>query len=105
MTTSTTERVIEWLRTALSFDGALDAQSLMDEAMRNTGLSDFCPPYFHEGLRRLITSSGDIFLPITSAVVTLYGNERFVVEQEVIMVNGNLIRYLAKVESKPPAKP
>lgn len=50
-------------------------------------------------LRRLITSSGDIFLPLTNAMVSLYGNERFVVEQEVIMVNGHLIRYFAKVEN------
>lgn len=56
MTTSTTEKVIEWLRTALSFDGVLDEQALMDEAMRNTGLSDFGRPYFRDGLRRLITS-------------------------------------------------
>ncbi len=53
-------------------------------------------------LRRLITSSGDIFLPITNATVSLYGNERFVIEQQVIMVNAHLIRYLAKVETSKP---
>lgn len=55
-------------------------------------------------LRRIITSSGDSFLPITQALVTLYANDRFVIEQEAIMVNAQLIRYLAKIEPKPPAK-
>jgi hypothetical protein len=34
--TGASEKVIEWLRTALSFDGALDAQPLMDEVMKDT---------------------------------------------------------------------
>jgi hypothetical protein len=49
-------------------------------------------------LRRILTSSGETFLPLTKAVVTLDANERYIIEQEAIMVNANLIRYIAKFE-------
>ena len=49
-------------------------------------------------LRRVITTSGESFLPLTKAVVTLDANERYVIEQEAIMINANLIRYIAKYE-------
>jgi hypothetical protein len=49
-------------------------------------------------LRRILTATGESFLPLTRAVVTLDANERYVIEQEAIMVNANLIRYIAKVE-------
>lgn len=52
-------------------------------------------------LRRILTgSTGDSFLPLTKAVVTLDANERFIIEQEAIMVNANLIRYIAKIETR-----
>jgi hypothetical protein len=58
-------------------------------------------------LRRILTSSSESFLPVTKAVVTLDANERYIIEQEAIMVNTNLIRYIAKVqvEHTPPPTP
>jgi hypothetical protein len=38
-------------------------------------------------------------LPITSAVITLYASDRYIIEQAAVMVNATLIRYLAKTES------
>ena len=49
-------------------------------------------------LRRILPASGDTFLPITQAVVTLESNNRFVIEQEAIMVNANRIRYIGKMQ-------
>ena len=49
-------------------------------------------------LRRVLTAPGESFLPLTKAVVTLDANERYVIEQEAVMVNANLIRYIAKFE-------
>ncbi len=49
-------------------------------------------------LRRILTSSGESFLPLTKASVTLDANDRYIIEQEAIMVNANLIRYIAKYE-------
>lgn len=49
-------------------------------------------------LRRILTSSGESFLPLTKATVTLDANDRYIIEQEAIMVNANLIRYIAKYE-------
>lgn len=51
-------------------------------------------------LRRILAQTGDTFLPITQATVSLYTNDRFIIQQEAVMVNSNLIRYLAKVEPK-----
>ncbi|HEX7588084.1 MAG TPA: hypothetical protein VF478_07205 [Anaerolineae bacterium] len=58
-------------------------------------------------LRRILTSSGESFLPLTKAVVTLDANERYIIEQDAIMVNTSLIRYIAKVkvEQTPPPTP
>ena len=57
-------------------------------------------------LRRILTSgSGDTFLAVTKASVTLYAAERYIIEQDAIMVNANLIRYIAKVEAKPDSAP
>ena len=50
-------------------------------------------------LRRVITSSTEAFLPLTKAIVTLAVNDKFVIEQEAVMVNASLIRYIAKVET------
>jgi len=49
-------------------------------------------------LRRVLTASGESFLPLTKAVVTLDANERYIIEQDAIMVNTGLIRYIAKVQ-------
>ncbi len=49
-------------------------------------------------LRRVITTSGESFLPLTKAVVTLDANERYLIEQDAIMINANLIHYIAKFE-------
>jgi hypothetical protein len=50
-------------------------------------------------LRRVMTISTDPFLPLTKAVVTLAVNDRFIIEQEAVMINSSLIRYIAKVEA------
>lgn len=57
-------------------------------------------------LRRILTgSTAESYLPVTKAVVTLFANDRYVIEQEAIMVNSSLICYIAKVESKPESSP
>lgn len=45
-------------------------------------------------LRRLLATSGDGFLPITQAVVNLYDNDKYIIEQDAIMVNSRLVRYV-----------
>ena len=45
-------------------------------------------------LRRLLATTNDSFMPITQAAVNLYDNDRYVIEQEAIMVNTHLIRYI-----------
>ena len=58
-------------------------------------------------LRRILTASSESFLPLTKAVVTLDANERYIIEQDAIMVNTSLIRYIAKVQTEhtPPPTP
>lgn len=57
-------------------------------------------------LRRILTGTiGESFLPVSNAIVTLGDHERYIIEQEAIMVNANLIRYIAKVEAKPDSTP
>jgi hypothetical protein len=51
-------------------------------------------------LRRALTAATESFLPLTNAVVTLGANDKYVIEQETIMVNADRIRYIAKVEVK-----
>ena len=51
-------------------------------------------------LRRLLATTGDSFVPITQAVVRFFENDRYVIEQNAIMVNTHLIRYIGTVESK-----
>jgi hypothetical protein len=51
-------------------------------------------------LRRLLATTGDSFVPITQAVVRFYENDRYVIEQNAIMVNTHLIRYIGTEESK-----
>lgn len=52
--------------------------------------------HIHEGLnlRRLLATTSDSFVPVTQAVVNLYENDRFVIEQDAIMVNTHLLRYI-----------
>jgi len=45
-------------------------------------------------LRRLLATTSDSFVPITQAVVSLYQNDRYVIEQDAIMVNTRLLRYI-----------
>jgi hypothetical protein len=45
-------------------------------------------------LRRLVATTSDSFVPITQAVVSLYENDRYKIEQEAIMVNTRLVRYI-----------
>lgn len=45
-------------------------------------------------LRRLLATTSDSFLPITQAVVNLYDNDKYIIEQDAIMVNTRLLRYL-----------
>jgi hypothetical protein len=53
-------------------------------------------------LRRVLAGGvGEMFLPITKAVVTLFPKERYVIEQQAIMVNSTLVRYIAKIEGTP----
>jgi hypothetical protein len=47
-------------------------------------------------LRRIITNSTEAFLPLTKAAVILGVNDRYVIEQEAVMVNASLIRYIAE---------
>ncbi|MBI5032249.1 MAG: hypothetical protein HZB51_17090 [Chloroflexi bacterium] len=48
-------------------------------------------------LRRLLATTSDSFVPITDAVVTLYENDRYVIEQPAIMVNIRLLRYIGTI--------
>lgn len=48
-------------------------------------------------LRRLLATTSDSFVPITQAVVTLYENDRYVIEQDAIMVNTRLLRYIGTI--------
>ncbi len=47
-------------------------------------------------LHRILATTSDSFLPITQATVTLQTKERFVIEQDAIMVNTRLIRYMSE---------
>ena len=48
-------------------------------------------------LRRMLATTSDSFVPITQAVVSLYENDRYVIEQEAIMVNIRLLRYIGTI--------
>lgn len=54
-------------------------------------------------LRRFLATTPDSFLPITRATVYLDANDRYVIEQDAILVNARLIRYIAPREFAPPA--
>lgn len=54
-------------------------------------------------LRRFLAVASDSFLPITNAVVYLDANDRYVIEQDAILVNARMIRYIAPKESAPRA--
>ncbi len=45
-------------------------------------------------LRRLVATTSDSFLPITQAVVNLYENAKYIIEQDAVMVNARLLRYI-----------
>jgi len=55
-------------------------------------------------LRRFLAASNDSFLPITNATVYLDANDRYVIEQDAILVNARMIRYIAPKESAPRAE-
>jgi len=50
-------------------------------------------------LRRLLVASSDSFLPITHATVYLDANDRYVIEQDAILVNARMIHYIAPKEN------
>jgi hypothetical protein len=50
-------------------------------------------------LRRFLVASTESFLPITRATVYLDANDRYVIEQDAILVNARLIRYIAPKET------
>lgn len=50
-------------------------------------------------LRRYLATTTDSFLPITRATVYLDVSDRYVIEQEAILVNARWIRYIAPKES------
>lgn len=52
-------------------------------------------------LRRFLVTTQDSFLPITRATVYLDANDRYVIEQEAILVNARLIRYIAPKSPAP----
>lgn len=52
-------------------------------------------------LRRFLVTTQDSFLPITRATVYLDANDRYVIEQDAILVNARLIRYIAPKSSPP----
>ena len=49
-------------------------------------------------LRRTLATAGESFLPLTKAVIRLCTNDRYLIEQDAVMVNAHLIRYIAKIE-------
>jgi hypothetical protein len=51
-------------------------------------------------LRRLLATTSDSFLPITQAVVMLHDNDQYIIEQDAIMVNAHLIRYVGTMPTK-----
>jgi len=53
-------------------------------------------------LRRIFVDVAGSFLPITKAVVSLFANEKYVIQQDAVMVNAGLVRYLAKIETPLP---
>lgn len=56
-------------------------------------------------LRRVLMDASGGFLPVTKAVVSLFANDKYMIQQDAVMVNAGLVRYLAKVEIPLPAKP
>lgn len=54
-------------------------------------------------LRRFLATTPDSFLPITRATVYLDANDRYVIEQDAILVNARLIRYIAPRELPQPS--
>jgi hypothetical protein len=52
-------------------------------------------------LRRFLATTADSFLPITRTTVLLDANDRYVIEQDAILVNARLIRYIAPIEAAP----
>jgi hypothetical protein len=49
-------------------------------------------------LRRFLATTPDSFLPITRATVYFDANDRYVIEQDAILVNARMIRYIAPRE-------
>ncbi len=56
-------------------------------------------------LRSLFPSSGDRFLPLTSARVTLFGSDRYVIEQDAIIVNTQHVKFACEMPEQPSEKP
>ncbi len=60
-------------------------------------------------LRRVISGTGEGFLPITNATLVLNTNERFIIQQDAIMVHESKILYIGKIlpkrENAPSEKP
>lgn len=51
-------------------------------------------------LRRVLALPDQSFLPVTNAVVTLVSNNRFVIEQEAVLVSAAHIEYIGKLSAK-----
>lgn len=56
-------------------------------------------------LHRLLADPPDPFFPVTRPSITLYENERMVLKPEAILMSVRHIRYFAKIDVKPEAKP
>ena len=49
-------------------------------------------------LRRFLATTSESFLPITKATLTLYANDRYIIEQDAILINARSIRYIAQIQ-------
>jgi hypothetical protein len=54
---------------------------------------------------RILTDSGDSFLPFTQATVAIEANPNFLLRQETVLVNTQRIRFIGEVEPKTPTEP
>jgi hypothetical protein len=54
-----------------------------------------------QNIHQLLTTSGDKYLPVTHATVTLYANAQFVIKQDTVI--GERAAHSLQGESEPPA--
>lgn len=56
-------------------------------------------------LVRLLADTGDSFLPLTQATVTIEANPSFLLRREAVLVNTQHIRFIGEMELRSPTEP